>query len=549
MKSSKTSNPKTGKQGSNGKFREKGDRTQGRQRSVNGDPFDADATKRDSTKDQRRMEDAIDAALASRSNPLSYYTKYSKFVLDAAKLPFAKPVGTLTTVADDVPSATNTSFYVPGVATIDFVPAIGVSSDFSSAINRSSIRFYTYLRSNQKASAAYDHQDITMMEVAMDSCYMYHGLMRKIYSVVNSFTPVNEYYSRCVIAALGVDFDDIKSNLQDFRAYINAFGYSLGQYALPKGITLFDRHRWMVEGIYTDSESVKAQSYMFVPQGFWQYDNTVSTGSQCVYKEWLGSGSTINYHTFAQMVEFGDGLLNAVSNEEDFSIISGDIYNFYGGSVYTLPYVDENFAIVPTYDKTVLSQIENATIVGPLRNTTAKPLVISQNPSVNAGAIIFEPWTAGGINPGDTFMNFHWDSPEPGDVIEASRLMVTVAPAVSGQTGLQITGCGTEICTGLRIWSRNPATGAFSFTNYNEGTIVMTKSSAINDLTRVVTLAQCDWAPNFHIYWGDGSANRFIGMTWDIDNFDQIPKYYLDNIHLGCLLSLFEVGTNTEENS
>lgn len=526
---------------------------QGMQGDVMGTPYDnQDSFK---SRNQRRAAEAanIDAVM-SRSNPVGYYTKFDQFVTDAATLPFAQPVGAKNTVVDyvtDYQSGNSVSTYiVPGVCVLYFIPSIGISKDFSSPINRSSIRFYTYLRSNQKASALYDHQDVTMMEVALDSCYMFHGLCSKIYAIINQFTPVNEYYSRATVAACGGNFDDIRSNLQDFRAYINAFAYSLGQYALPKDITLFDRHRWMVEGQYTDSDSTKAQTYMFVPAGFWKYDNTVTTGSQCTWVPYQGTtytGSTNpTLYTFEQLKQLGDSLLNAVSNEEDFAVISGDIYNFYGGDTYKLPYIGENYAVAPAYDKTVLSQIENSVIV-PI---DASSLTITQQANVNTGAILFQPKIDFDVSCSSTTeMNFHWDRPTPNDVIEASRLL-TVIDASSATTG-GIVACGTEIVCGMRIFTRNPATMAFRALNYATNVLNVqnadTVSTVANVIQRMVLLAQFDWAPQLRL-WAVPSTGTptLLGTTWDVDNFDSIPQGYLSNIHLGCLLSLFKVGTNRE---
>lgn len=399
---------------------------QGCQSDVVGTPYrDQDKmNKGNSSRNARRgMEIANSGAAMSRDNPVSYYTKFDQFVSDAAKLPFALPLGAATTqkmnpmAADDATDV----YYAPGVMGIYFVPSIGVSNDYTSPINRSSIRFYTYLRSNQKASASYDHQDVTMMLIALDSAYMYHAFLSRVYATVNQFTPVNEYYSRAIMKACCVDFDDLRAHMQDFRAYINAFAYSLGQYALPAGITLFDRHRWMCEGLYTDSTSTRAQTYIFVPRGYWEYDNTVSTGSQCTYAPYATAPgmSSQNLYTYEELRMLGDEMLNKISNEEDFAVISGDIYNFYGGETYKLPYIDENYAVLPAYSEVVLSQIENLTIAA----LDSSSLKITQDPSVNGGAVLFQPTvsTAGFGMPVQLNINFHHDSPSSDDVIEAQQ--------------------------------------------------------------------------------------------------------------------------------
>lgn len=536
-------------------FRERGNKIQGRQRDTDAPPFrDQDNLK--GKRARQGAEVANTGARMSRENPIGMYKKYDKFTTDAASLPFALPVGTIFTLGDDLYDVVgddeeNIKVVIPGVMRIRFYPVPGISRDFTSAMNRSSIRFYTYLRSNQKASGKYNHQDITMMTVALDSCYMFHGLCRKIYSQMNLFTPANEYYSRAIIAACGADFDDIQAHMQDFRAYINAYAYSLGQYAMPADYEFFNRHQWMVEGTYVDSDTLKAQTYLFVPSVFWKYDNTVTTGSQLTMLRYLPVGQSNPAYTFEQLRNIGDTLLNAVSGDEDFAVISGDIYNFYGGKTYKLPYVDENYAVLPTYDKTVLSQIENLTIVGELTDNTT----ISQNPEVNAGAIIFRPVVAhtNGRAMQYSPMNFHWDRPTPDDIIEASRLMATTEmELVEGGGTEYVKHCGTEIVAAVDIFSRNPSTGAFRFIELNTNVIELAATATADDVVNVVGrllhLAQFDWAPGVRVYQLQpaGTTPKFVGFSWDIDNFDEIPENYLANIHLGVLLSLFKIGTNEE---
>lgn len=530
------------------KLREKGNLKRGRQRRVVAvDPFRDELTKGNSSKQVRRTVEINDTADAmSRDNPVAFYTKFSKFALDAANLPFATPLG----VQLNFPVSGTEPYYVPGVMVIEFIPTCGISTNFESAINRSSIRFYTYLRSNQKASGQYDHQDITMMELGMDSAYMFHAACRRAYGIIKNFTPVNRYYAETLVNAMGFNYSDLLLHLQDFRGYINTLAYSLGQYALPANITLFQRHQWMCEGYYTDSISTRAQTYVFVPKGFWQYDNTVETGSQLTFKQWAQSGPM----TFSSIVSFGNDLVNAISNEEDFSVISGDIYNFYGGDTFKLPYTDENYVIYPAYSEVVLSQIENLTIT---EVNNLMTLTVSQNPTVNNGAIIFDPVISGGSAMYRLSMNFHHDSPSSEDVIEASRLMAVPDTNSYNSTTdtYHLLECGTELvhrCTIIKYSGPGLPLSSFPLTrnvlSYDVGK--PTAQPQLNLLKWVSNVSQFDWAPGAVIRWYSSTDTSFtptiIGNTWDIDNFSFVSNQYLSMIHTACLFSLFEVGDNGE---
>lgn len=537
---SKTSTSSKGSNCSNKRSRSRG----------NGKPITKQMNRYDSTKTQREAKEIVDTGIhVSESNPVSFYTKFADYARDAANLPFSMPLGTpINFNLQYNYQQFNLKWFAPGLMRLRFQPSIGVSEDFTSPINQTSIKFWTYLRSIQKAAAKYDHQDITMMVLALDSAIMFHALMRRVYGLLGDYTPINMYYPRTIVQACGFDYDDLKANIADFRLYINQFAYNLQQYALPAGITLFDRHRWMCEGLYTDSKAAKAQTYVFVPAGFYKYNNTVGSGSQLTIQDWIPQANKSLTHTFAEVKAFGDALINAFSNDEDFAYISGDLYTFTEGRTYAVPYLDENYKVVPVYDETVLSQIENATIVGPLENTQ-----ITQDPSVNNGAILYNPIVVAGdhLQRYGALMNFHKDSPTSDDVIEASRLIATVELAGTTQSGVYLSSCGSEIVIGADVYSRNPATGKFRYNSFEDMSVFFNASTTVDELGDIlqdILLLNCfDWAPRIELYniTGDTSADSGVifGTTWDVDNFTPVQSEYLEQIQRASLMSLFVVGS------
>nr|QXV86464.1 capsid protein [Rat picobirnavirus] len=505
------------------------------------------------------MKEIEDTAFKSGSNPYDFYSQFPNFARDAATIPFANPLGAILTE-----KATETDYTVPGLMTIAFYPTVGVSHDYTSPMNRSSIRFYTYMRSIQKASAAYDHQDITMMVTALDNVIMFHDLLVRAYRVMNLWTPVNEYYPRALIAAMGLSYDSLKANLSDFRLYINNLGFQISQYAIPQDVKMISRHRWLVSGLYTDSEATRAQTYMFVPQGFWKYDNTVATGSQLTYVEWLGTIASPNIHTFEQVVTFGDGLMNAMSNEADFAIISGDMFSFFNGNVMILPEVQEKEIILPTYDKVVLSQIENLRIAGKWGQGYTP--IISQDPSVNGGAIIFEPQMKARSFNADSGsnlssylnsrssvkMNFHNDSPSAEQVMEASRFIYTAEvnnEESSNNGNTVIKSCGTELVSGLRIWHINPTTGSYRFYEMSSPLFLFQATSTVGavaaNFQSITDFYQFDWAPMIDVFVYQGSAGdhtfTYEGLLADVDVFSYIYDNYIENMNTAALYSLWNI--------
>lgn len=522
-------------------------------------PYRGKSSQRGNKNDKRAEEIADTAAAMSRDNPVSFYTKFSDFARDAASIPFATPVGGVLDLEATGYNLSQTNTYAtPGIMRIVFSPSVGVSSDFMSPLNRSSVNFYGRLRSTQKAFGDYDHQDLTMMMLSIDSLLMYHALGRRIYGLLRDMTPINKYYPRNLIQANGMQYTATVKQIQDFRAFLNEMAILIEQYALPNNIELFKRHQWMCEGIYTDSAARKAQTYIFVPRGFWQYNNTAETGSQLDYVPYILPGdTTATQYTVEEFMQIGQNLINAVSNDADFATMSGDLYAYYGGNTLKLPYIDESYMILPNYSEVVLSQIENAVIVGDWSDSYTP--VISQNPNVNQGAIIFEPEvkTERSFYASSVRINMHKDSPTPDDVIEATRLVAIYGEPQANNAGVKLAACASEIVHFVDIWVVNPATNLFRSRRVDQMTQVISRTAIGNETTGsqylrnhledLIYTESFDWAPRYEVYLDDPSVTddrfHYCGCTWDLDNVTTIPVNYLKTIHTACLFSLFDVAT------
>lgn len=525
-----------------------------------------------STKRQREASEIEDTAIAeSKSNPYSpWYDKFPYFTEDAGKLAFSQPLGQNL----DPEGA----LYIPGIMRLTFYPTIGYSADNNSAVNRSTKRFYTYQRTVMKSANKYDPADIMMHNMAIDSAYMFLSLMKRAYRCGNLFSPLNKYYPKYLMRLAGFDDETISANLSDFRAYINRYALQLQAFVVPKNFEITSRHMWMCEGLYLDSDNARAQTYMFVPEGFWKFNNTVTTGSQLDWVPWIGTDTSspakISVHTLDQIMEIGNSLIGAIVGDQDTGNISGDMVLAYGADgVRRAEELQDMSIILPTYDETVLSQIENATIVGPWANGYTP--VISQDPSVNNGAILFTPTFAGdatvinGADPSSSsskvyaeplftrstsFINMHKDSPNFEEVIEASRLHVAVktpiAVSTTGPINIQPTSFGADVICSLCIAKYTTNVGVKllgSFSNCifvgSLGSSSQTRSTEM----QFVALSECfDWAPLIYLWEFDTTSKtptttNIVAFAADVDNIAPVTYQQLDMMHEATMLSLMDV--------
>lgn len=524
------------------------------------------------SKNERRDKEIIDTARRednslhmSSGNDISWYSNFPQFAKDVATLPFSTVVGVTLDLNKEPTGNPNATTNIPGLMRIGFNPTVGVSKDNSSALNRSTLRFYSALRNKQKASAPYDPADAMLSMIALDSLYMFWAHIRRAYGVAQLFSPVNRYYPKALLQAMGIS-TSILDNLAEFRAYVNRFAINLGQFATPKFDMLL-RHQWMCSGIYVDQPTTRAQTYMFVPDGFWMYDNTAPVGTQLTWAQWQDSKATnVTQHTLEDIQVFGNQLISALAGDEDIGRITGDIYAAFGPSnTFQAEETSDGYSVLPTYNELVLAQIENLK----LSNGWAESYtpVITQDPSVNNGAIIFEPIVAGNYvlftadnnyydprNSIKDILNAHMDSPDPAFVMEATRLIFVSKnqyddKVPTTQRSQRVLTCGADIATNLRVWRANASNAAFKSLKINTNALLVADQTDMQIASVIAMMSPFDWHPILYVF-DDSSEHKTVesevieGFFGDIDNVTILPEHQLDMMHEAAMLSLFDIPLN-----
>ena len=384
----------------------------------------------------------------SPDNDYEWYTLNPQLLKDAASFPYAWPLGNKLDIGRYGLTINNGS--VPGVMAINWIPTVGYVTDGTSPINVASVNVYTKVRHDNSGHANYDHADYMMYLMAMDSVYAYHSWMRRIYGIMLTFSSTNRYYPMGLIKAMGVDFNNIQSNLANFRAYINTYAIKAAALAIPDTMSIMKKHYWMSKGVYYDSLQDKPQTYLFNPLGFYKFNvaNDDTPRGQLIFSPLYGITSLVDhtvpkcigdmesseYLTLENIIAYGDDLLSPIIADEDFGIMSGDTLKSFGEShVWTLPITEETYTVLPSYSEEVLDEIQNATLVG---KPVTSSLLIDQDPTINKGWIKASPKFVHPYRspdptsevPGqnaylvDRFVTFDHGEIEPKHTMEATRL-------------------------------------------------------------------------------------------------------------------------------
>lgn len=404
-----------------------------------------------------------------RSNSPQWYFK-DKQTLDAvASFSYATPLGSdllPTEVYDTGAKETLSGFTaaVPGLMSIDVGLTPGIADNAQDPVNLAAQNVYSYVRYKNSGGKNYDAPDLMLYLLTLDSIYACWSWLKRIYGYTSTYSQVNKYKPKAYAMADKVDLDDIYAHLADFRAYINMTADRISAFCVPATMTYNVRHAWLFSNIFTDSDAMKPQEYIYVPSWFYQYDEvTSSKGGQLIAVDvnYTKTAAGMKLKTFADLRKLMDDLINAAMYSEDIGVMSGDILKAYGeGNLFKLSRIDADYRIESVFDKAALSQIENANTwfthyVG--KATGLVPIStwnVTQDPNTNY--LKFRPTFTSEAPlevdcPIGAYLNFHWSNPTPEDVIEATRLSWTGEIAGDNKT-FTLTSVGSEIVMATSIY-------------------------------------------------------------------------------------------------
>nr|AVX53499.1 putative capsid [Marmot picobirnavirus] len=448
----------------------------------------------------------------------------------------------------------------PGVMALELVLTPGPSSDYYSPLNVAARNIYTTIRQANSGAKNYESADLMMYLLAMDQCFAAFNWMKRAYGLINKYYQLNRYYPDALIRANHIDPIDMRSNLADFRYFINVVAAKLSAFCVPAHMKYFIRHSWLMSNVYKEGESDKSQMYEFVPAGFYRFNETFSSADpgELEWESFTVTSGTA-YSKILSVNEIKDlinQLLTGIISSEDCAVISGDIRKAYGESVFTLSPVDETYIVEPVYNEEVLSQIHNAVATG----------AISSNSSIRQenGQIIFTPSLAPFPDGFKLLLDARGDHTEPADVMVMTRLANYVkSTSVSGAASE--TAFGSEMLTDFVLYAMvgggssviYPPQVAFrKFRTYNRilnnvfdaQTISQTAyGQAITTVKLIAELEKFNFAPIIYYSFGVAS-NTGADPSWilpiiagDLENYVTITYEEVDRMHQTALLSLFGV--------
>lgn len=479
-------------------------------------PANDNFVKRDTFKEKKKGVsfehcEGDNPAVGSRPNDVSWYTSNPELLKAGASFAYGYPLGSPAYLNNENYDSAG-KLIVSGISAIDIIPHLGVSTDASSPLNQAVRKMYSFIRHANSGARNYDPADLGMYIGAMDQIYTMFWYGVRAYGTAQIYNPQNRYVPYALLEAQRFNAADVMKNLAQLRYGLNRLATTINNLTVPDTMTLFKRHRWLFSGMYADGTSPKAQVYLMRPAGCFTFGLDPST--------FAGKLSYQSFHdrelfTVDSYLDLMESMIKPIltNYDEDFGLIAGDIMKAYDVSqLYKLPAVPENYVVVPSYSEEVLSQIQNATLIGNYIDNFNYTQDVDIH-SANAGAILNNPTV-------DVKMQIALDV---GSAAKSSKSGLKLNNFVSASQNRLIslnlnnpTPEDTMVATRLTAILGKPAT--FEVTGHEVGNYIDIVAKNIPILT-----AGTEFATRLYIYKVDGYGNNYSITKIDVDSDAYLP--------------------------
>lgn len=556
-------------------------------------------------KEKSASEAKENKGLRSPTNDPAWYGRYPELLRDSSVLMYSNPFGAkykliskganISTSAFKVrdnsgslvsanfnANADNNTAATPGLVSLYLWPTLGLVENRDDPVNQMVNQLYTQVRYMNSGRKNYDPADLTIYVLAIEELYSFIQWCKRLYGFAFVYSQQNMYVGEAMLRANGVDPEDFKNNLNDFRGWLNSFILHTSSYCIPKDMAYIQKKLFQYLGIYMENPygNIKDQIYEFVPGGFLTFrldSNGAGKLELLPLKDnpadQFGFPRIVNVNSnlmsVADVIKYGNILFNKISFDEDFSLMSGDILKAYGANgIVVLDVQGEEGGILPVYDPLVLSQFKNASVNGTLNRDvdgTSRVEIIANSgiyagdvgQDANGNLVSVNVIPRPNASTTSTLTDYDFmhnglghiltvENPAPGpdDNMEASRLITSGVP-VDGIIGdTRKIYCGTEICYNASVLVRK--NNSWVTFNFDSNVGALGDYFNVPGLATALTayLMSCKYAPRFMLIALDAQNEiaEFI-IDQNVDQYTVISWQEVQKMHRCALFSLLAVPT------
>lgn len=486
-------------------------------------------------------------------NDPSWYKQLPSLVNNVANLSFNQMVGLpypQYRVSDHfVPTGRGYNTQ-PGACIFRVNPNYGWSESATSPINVAAQQLYSVIRQSNSGRINYDRTDLFMTAIALDNAYMLYEEVGRIFKLLTSYQTTNRYMPEKILRGLGFS-PSLVEHLPEVKGLLDMFAYKLASINFPKGFTFMDRHSWLFSNLYKDSDTDRAQLYIFAPGMYYKYEEGVGdvpTHLTPVKHSSLYGTTLIT--SPSDIATAMNTLLDPLLGSEDISIISGDIAKaFNQGDLIGVTLFESN-GITPVYAPEVLDQIHNLRAVYGVTPSDISPVLTDL---VAGPYLVNKPL----VSKGNGYMSLGQDiyntidlrksEPDEDDVLVSTRLQYTLSEYDDDNWALH---AGTEYVDKIvflhNAVSESTIQPTYSFYEMVQYRVINLSSTSISDVADsfrlAATISKFEMCPK--MYLGVNDTDHRLERVADIgelDNILPISDDMLNNINEVAMLSLFKL--------
>lgn len=497
-----------------------------------------------------------DKLIAGSTNDPYWYAADPNLLRDAASIPFSWALGTPVDYNNDYRS----NDAIPGICALSVIPSVGLATDADAPINVASTALYSFVRHANSGHTNYDSPDLMLYCTAMANVYSFINYAQRLYGLATMYSQRNRYMPRYLVEAQDVDFDNIASDLANFRYWLNIFVSKASSLAVPATMSYFTRISFLFQNVYCEGESVKDQLYLVKPAGFYHFDMNQegSYAGKLIFKP-LKPATEGGKLTLAQIRAYGDEMLNNILLDEDMNIMSGDILKAYGdGGIIKLVSMPEVYPIVPIYDEMFLTQIKNAIIP----TVDMESLDITQGEAQGFLSYVpclkefrtkehdeFTPNYRGAeevMLMENRLLTVDAADPTPEVVIEATRFMVGANVLASDTAGNLWILCGSELPVGLQYFTISNG----KLSSFDAFTVMAENAMETGHIVHILdTVSKFKFAPRMQ-WWNylSSTYEGFVdaepnmdGEIFSVDNYAVLSAMDVYKLHEAATMNMLAV--------
>nr|AVX53399.1 putative capsid [Marmot picobirnavirus] len=232
-------------------------------------------------------------------------------------------------------------------------------------VQRAADAFFNYFTQGFTTGVNFEAPDVLMAVIAAASLASFMVEAKRPYGLVHHFLQWNSGYPKAIIKALGFDFNDLKSNLAEFRTQYNLRVATFNKtIAIPKSFMLLLQWGFIAGNLFTDTTSPEYSTiYGWKLDSVLEYNPTKLRTGTCL--SWFNvtpdNGEAMTVTEYFNKLD----TLFARFNDSDVREMFGAIRRVYAESdLLTLTEIDLDYVTNISVNDTVAAQFHNAGWVG-----------------------------------------------------------------------------------------------------------------------------------------------------------------------------------------